>query len=322
MRKPPSDFPDLQTLSAGLTTVLGDNGFTDQTTILGRRPNIHASTFPSEIVRCQLADGRKLRLFCKYEAGRTHSVYGHRGDISYEALVYRNVLGPSKVTTPRFYGEYADVSTGGKWLVLDYLEKSVRVSKTPEPGAMRLASRWIAQFHAANELPPSKVPVGSLKRYDDKYYLGWVRRTLLFARNLRGSFPWLPILCERFEELVVPLLLELPVTVTHGEYYPRNVLYSKGTIYPVDWESAAVAIGEIDLASLTEEWPAKTVRQCEGEYRRTRWPEGSPADFERVMGAARLYLLFRWLGDRPEWTTEADESFKRLRSTGEEWGLI
>jgi thiamine kinase-like enzyme len=265
-----------------------------------------------------------IRLFCKYEAGRSHSVYGHRGDISYEALVYRNVLVPSKATTAKFYGEYTDTTTRSKWLVIDYLEKSVRVSKTPEPEAMRLASRWIAQFHAANELHRSTPSVRSLKTYDAEYYLGWVRRTLLFARNLQERFRWLPILCKRFEKSVVPLLLKMPMTVTHGEYYPRNILYSKRTIYPVDWESAAVAVGEIDLASLTEEWPAKTVRQCEDEYLRTRWPEGSPPDFERAMGAARLYLLFRWLGDRPEWTTDADalRSFKRLRRAGEQWGLI
>jgi hypothetical protein len=57
-------------------------------------------------------------------------------------------------------------------------------------------------------------------------------------------------------------------------------------IYPVDWESAAVAAGEIDLAALTEGWPPGFVEQCELEYQRARWPEGPPTGFERRLAAA------------------------------------
>ena len=119
-------------------------------------------------------------------------------------------------------------------------------------------------------------------------------------------------------------LLEPPAIVIHGEYYPNNILFCQGTIYPVDWEAAAVAICEIDLASLAEGWPPEFVSEAKAEYRSARWPEGPPADFERKLDAAQFYWHFRWLGERSDWITE-DKSrwrFDQLRSIGERLGLI
>ncbi len=115
-----------------------------------------------------------------------------------------------------------------------------------------------------------------------------------------------------------------PPAIIHGEYYPNNILFCQGTIYPVDWEAAAVAIGEIDLVSLMEGWPPEFVRKAKVEYQSARWPAGPPADFERKLETAQLYWLFRWLGDRPDWTHQkkALKRFERLRSIGERLGLI
>jgi hypothetical protein len=95
-------------------------------------------------------------------------------------------------------------------------------------------------------------------------------------------------------------------------------------VYPIDWESAAVAAGEIDLASLTEGWPAGYARQYERAYRKARWPNGAPADFERRLAAARLYLAFRWLANKPDRPPAADDLwyFRQLRSAGRRLGLI
>jgi len=95
----------------------------------------------------------------------------------------------------------------------------------------------------------------------------------------------------------------------------------------VDWESAAVAAGETDLAALTEgPWAEEIVRQCESEYQCARWGSGRPADFERRLDAARLYLHFRWLGERPDSNTadreKASWRFKELRAIGQRLGLI
>ena len=83
-------------------------------------------------------------------------------------------------------------------------------------------------------------------------------------------------LATTFEERASELT-SAPQTIIHGEYYPKNILVREGEIFPVDWESAAVAAGEIDLASLTEGWPEEDKRVCQAEYCAARWPNGAPA---------------------------------------------
>lgn len=312
-------FPDLPALTAGLCTVLAG-----PVRVVGRQPNERASTFPSEVVTVRGPDGSERRLFCKYEAGDSHNSYGHRGGVAYEAAVHRDVLRPLGVFTPFFNGAHVLPETGETWLVLNYLDDAVRVNRAPDPDAMGLAARWLGRFHAAQLARFCGTAPPFLNVYGADYYLGWAERTAAFAGPLHGRFPWLSALCERFTE-VVPLLLDPAGTVIHGEFYPQNVLYRRGVIYPVDWESAAVATGEIDLAALIEgNWPEETVCACKQEYRQARWPDGRSPDFARKLMAAQLYLQFRWLGDTPSWTTHERTlaRFDGLRSAGERLGLI
>jgi hypothetical protein len=323
MRRSAPRLADLGTLTAALTHILRDYGLAGgQATVLDRQPNIYEGTFPTEIVTCRLEDGSERQLLCKYGSNHWDNVYGHKGGGPYEAQVYRQVLQPLRVATPKFYGALADADGDRTFLVFEYLDGGVWVNKTPEPAAMGLAARWIGQFHALGQgcLTGSR---SFLRFYDTAYYSGWACRTSLYAGHLHERFPWLAKLCERSEEFAA-LLLAPSATIIHGEYYPENVLFHDGAIFPVDWESAAIAAGEIDLASLTEGWPIKAVTECTLEYQRARWPEGTPPDFERALAAAQLYLHLRWLGDRPEWTTDRTWRwrFGRLRTIGEQLGMI
>ena len=316
-------FPDLETLTVGLTSVLRNNGSAvGQVSVLDRAHNLLASSFLSEIVTCRLDDGSALRLFCKYEGSYIRNGRGHRGGVAYEAAVHRHVLLPLLVSTPKYFGAYADMKAGISWLILEYLDRRVSVSESPQPTAIVQAARWIGRFHAANEARLSKAFISVSNRYYAEYYLGWARRTAMFAGPFHHRIPWLTTLCERFGELATCLLTPAP-TIIHGEYYPKNILFSGGVIYPVDWESAVIAIGEIDLANHIEGWPPEIRRTCELEYQQSRWPKGPPADFTRTLEAARVYLHFRWLGNGPEWTThESDQwGFEPLRSAAERLGL-
>jgi phosphotransferase family enzyme len=324
VKAPPARFPDLELLSRGLNTVIGGNGSKrGRVTIVHRSPVVYASTYPSEIVTCRIGARVELKLYCKYMGGVPCDSYGHRGGVPYETEVYRRILQPLGFSVPKFYGSYDDMGTGDTWLILGCVDPSLRLAKGPQPETMLRAAEWIGRFHAANEPRASMAALSFLNRYDFNYYLGWVRRTSLFARGLHQNFPWLTNLSERFEECI-DVLLSAPLTVIHGEYYPHNVLVSDGVIYPLDWESAAIAAGEIDLATLTEAWGPEIIRQCELKYQRTRWPEGSPGKFARRLAAARLYLCFRWLGDQPDWTLSEDNRsyFDQMRSAGEELGFI
>jgi thiamine kinase-like enzyme len=238
----------------------------------------------------------------------------------YEAEVYRSVLEPLAASTPAFHGTYTEQNTGVTWLCIEYLDSSWRLSKAPVPDVLIGAARWLAEFHTALEHRLARAPLAFLNRYTEEYYVGWARRACEFAGPSHTRFPWFKALCEHFEKLA-DALLEAPQTVIHGEFYPKNVLIRNGTISPIDWESAAVALGEIDLASLTEDWPAEIVREWEREYQASRWPEGSPDDFERRLEAARLYLHFRWLGG-PNTHQSSLWRFEQLRSVGERLGVI
>jgi hypothetical protein len=313
-------YPDLETLTAGLQAFL-DRGEEPQgrIKIVARRP-INLGTYPKEIVQVRLDRGGERRLFCKYggpERGADrHAAHGHRGGLAYEERVYQHFLVPSPLPVPTFYGAYQEIN-GRRWLILASLEGAMEVSKAPEPAGMEAAARWIGQFHTL--LDPKKSPAAFLRRYDRSYYLGWVRRTLRYAAPL--SLRWLPPLCHRAEELLAELSTA-PEVLIHGEYYPKNILFKEGEIYPIDWESAAVAAGEIDLAALIEQWPEETASLCKAAYRSARQQEGAHSEFEHRLDLAILYFHFRWLGDRPEWTQHELGRFEQLRRLAEDRGWI
>jgi hypothetical protein len=321
MQTPRFQFPDLETLRAGLTLVFNGNGFTDgQVTVLDREPFNVRSTFPSEIVTCRLDNGSEPRLYCKYSADLLFSAYGHRGGVSYEAKVYQNALRPLPLSTPAFYGAHKDL-TGNTWLILEFLDKSVGACYLPN--GMNLSARWLGRFHAANEARYSTTPMSFLKSYDAEYYIGWVHRTLSYARQSDTCFQWLETLCKTFQDSL-PSLLSASQTLIHGEYYPGNILFRSGDIYPVDWESAAIAVGEIDLASLADGWNEGIVRECQLEYQQARWPNGRPSNFETIFDLSRIYWHFRWLGDKPHWPSPETRQrrFKLLRSAAERLSLV
>jgi thiamine kinase-like enzyme len=189
--------------------------------------------------------------------------------------------------------------------------------------AMADAAAWIGRFHAINESHATSPATQFLVRYTPEFYIGWVRRTIEFLALLDIDEPWLIHLCEGSIPLLVGFAEQTP-TVIHGEYYPMNILVRDDSdLFPIDWESAAIAVGEIDLASLTEDWSEDVVRLCQEAYVQARWPSGAPDDYPKRLDVARLYLHFRWLCDRVEWTRASlkPQYLSELRSIGERLGL-
>jgi hypothetical protein len=321
MTSQPAPFPDLATLTTRLNQLPGEDGFVPRpVTVLSRKENLYASTFPSEVVTCRLADGQERRLLCKYAAGRNHDAHGHRGGVRYEAKVYRRVLRALGASVPRCYEASEGAFAEDAWLILDYLDQGVRLSDIGEKDALLCAARWCGHFHAAAATWLAERPRPGLTVYGAAYYRKWAQRALQAADSGRDR-PWLQSLCARWEEASGPLLAA--ATFIHGEFYPHNILVHGEDVYPVDWESAAIAAGEIDLAAVTEGWPEKYVAECMREYRRVRWPEEAPADFERALLAAQLYLMFRWLGGEQEIAPQDTEwCLERARTRGERLGLI
>ncbi|HEX7090108.1 MAG TPA: phosphotransferase [Longimicrobiales bacterium] len=299
MSRGAAGLPDTTSLAEGLAAVFGVA--VGEVVVLDRQPNERASTFLSEFVSCRLPDGRRLELFCKYGEDGIDGRYGHRGDAAYEAGVYRCLRRAGWSGVPVFHGAFADPAGGRTWLVLERL-RAGRVQEQEDPArAMRAAAAWIGRLHAASPVPRAAAGGVRLIRHTRAYYEGWIRRTIAFAAPLDTRHRWLPELGRRAGTLIAPLL-EAPRVFIHGEFYPHNLLFRGDAVFAVDWQSAALGAGVLDLAALTERWPADVVAACEREYCRARWPDGAPASFAPALEAARLHWLFRWLGDRPEWT--------------------
>jgi hypothetical protein len=296
-------------------------------TVVHRAGNPFGSTFRTEVVSWRGADGSTGAVFCKYgEEGKYgregHAVEsGQRGGVEREALVYSTLLERLDLTTARLIGTHVG-KRGDTWLFLELLQAAVRVGRASDPDALVNAARWLARFHRSAEQLLSARPLG-LPSYDGPYYDGCFARALTYSARWQTRFPWLHTMAARRHHLVAALLTA-PRTVIHGEFYPNNVLYREGDVYPVDWESAAVAPGEIDLVTLTERWPARDVSAARTAYSEARWPDGPPALHQQTLLAGQAYVQLRWLGDRTERSEESASSWRYevLEGTAVALGLL
>ena len=332
-----SPFPSLDDLKVGLMSILsGHATLPSPVEIMERRPLNTTQSHPSEVVKCRRADGQELQLLCKYgdEAPVEHQRHGHRRGVAYETLVYRTLLAPQGARVPHWYGTFLD-SKGRTWLVIEYLDGAVPITyldgavpiTTAEAvtwqASLKEAARWIALFQNRVDARPEGAAVQSLITYDAEYYTGWARRTLSFAETLPGPAAWLAAVVNGYATALVPMLMRHP-TFIHGEYYPGNIMLWRDAVYVLDWESAAIGAGEIDLSCLIEGLETELAQVVIDAYRNARVPSNAEDDFMMALEAATIYLQFRWLGDRQEWTIDdsSEPLFARLRAGAERCGLI
>lgn len=165
------------------------------------------------------------------------------------------------------------------------------------------AARWIGSFQRRAARLYGADPPSFITRYGRDYYAGWANRTM--RRVWKGSSSWVPDACRLFLTFADDLA-STPPTLIHGEYYPKNILWHDGFIYPVDWESVAFGVGLIDLVTLAEGWSAGDRDRFLEAYLVARWPEGVPAGTNRLLHVAEAYVQLRWLSegedlDRLEW---------------------
>jgi aminoglycoside phosphotransferase (APT) family kinase protein len=300
--------------------VVGNGASNGAVRIARRTPNLWGGRYHSEIVDCSRSDGRALRLLVKYgrSARREHN---QRLGTGYEAVVYREVLRRLPMTTVKCYGAYTDRRTRDTWLVMDHIAGAAPVSRdSTQREGMIAAAAWIARFHARTRRRAPRF-TEILNRYDERYCRLWARRTLRFESG--PNTPWLEQVVTGFEE-AAGVLTSSAQTIMHGDYYSDNVLYHRGEAYPIDWERAGVGAGEIDLACLTNGWHEELIEECERAYSEARWPHGAPRAFKKRLNAARLYVLFRLLGEARGWPDAETRAWRLdlLRAEGERIGLI
>lgn len=270
--------PDLDSLAAALSLAVGDP--VGRPRLLRRRPNPYGHS-RSEIIRWRLPDGQEIEVFCKSDDDSDpHS------DVAYEARVYREVLEPLGLSTLHYYGSGAD-ETGRSWMLLEYASGPNDRDRTlSDKDAMVLSARWLGDFHAACERQ-FETPPPFLRRFDAAYYGGLARRAAVAADA--AERPWLETLSERLPPFLCPLMEER-ATIVHTDFYDDNVLIQDGRVRPIDWEMAAVDLGESDLVFLSYGWDNELEAACAAAYVDARWPEGAPDDFELLRKTARMCL--------------------------------
>ncbi|HEV3120654.1 MAG TPA: hypothetical protein VGY53_02065 [Isosphaeraceae bacterium] len=314
--------PPTERLTRILAEILGEPSHgPGALTILERRANAEANNHPTEIVACRLADGTVRRLFCKHRPLYAGSL-GQLDETpvmaeALQSLYLRELLGESSL----YRGVRSDRETASACLVYEFVDRAERLDQMPR--ALKRAARWLGNFHARGEAVAARGGGRPLRALDAAFFLEWARRVERFSHTWPVRVRWLDSVCDRFAE-VAPLLCGAPATVIHGQFYPAKILIRSRAVFPLDWEKAALAAGEIDLACLTEGCNAGTLKTCVLAYEKARWPEGAPPGFERTLAAARLHMAFRWLGEQPDAMAhpEGTARLRQLRARAKDLALL
>jgi hypothetical protein len=287
---------------------------------LERRPCPYRTSFALEELDAELEDGTSLQLIFKNlnldslanSARNVKPLFLH--DPLREIEAYRTLLAPAALGTPHYYGATVDPETGRYWLFLENVP-GIALWQVGELETWQEVARWLATVHErfVHETEWQR-HVEHLLRYDADFYRLWLRRAQTFSDQAgtarsgssRTALEWL----ASRHELVIERLVALPMTFIHGEFYPSNVLVAGSSeplrICPIDWESAAVGPGLIDLAALTGGGWTDEERAAVALAYRDSVPAlpgipSTPADFLAAHDCCRLHLAVRWLGWSPNW---------------------
>lgn len=290
-----SELPSREALWTALMAIIDP----PPAAIRRRRPSAYLSSFGTEVVRIELADGRRKSLFCKYGPDYVDHK-GHRRGVAYEAQVYQDVLDGLDVHAPELAGAWLNAADRRTLLAVAYLPWAVPIHSSADLGILPRTAAELGRFHQSAAVT-SQQP--TLNRFDGVFYRRWAKGLPALAAWI-GDAPWLVDLCAGWPRLADSLASASRVVV-HGELFTSNALVHRRRIYFVDWESAAVGAGELDLAALTVgRWPPDAVAAAERAYVRARFGYRPPRQFAETLAAARVYVLLDflsiWLRESPE----------------------
>jgi hypothetical protein len=299
---------------------------------LESRPCADRTSFNLVDLEIQLEDGSVLRLLLK-DLGRKnlHEIARRvKPDFLYDPLreigTYREILARDRLGTAHFYGAVVEPEEDRYWLLLEKIP-GLRLCQVRDDSAWLEAARWLAHLHLRfsieNETLHRSAP---LLRYDAAFYRLWIERAEAFRSTGRRTDAWASLVGSY--DRAVERLTRLPSTLIHGEFYASNILVEQARegwrIRPVDWETAAVGPGLVDLAALTSgAWPERERTEMAAAYHGTLLAEGWPSfPFEDLLLAlddCRLHLAIRWLGWARDWSPPLENAHDWL---GEAMALV
>ena len=283
---------------------------------LDRRPCAYRTSYELDELDVELADGEKLSLMLKslgrgaLDPAALRAKPGFLHDPLREIEVYRSLLAPADLGTPRFYGAVVEPELDRYWLVIENITGEV-LWQVGELEVWREAARWLAVLHDRFENRDLAAAEAHVLRYDSAFYASWMERAIEFADDEERER--LAPLASRYEPVVARLAAQ-PVTFIHGEFYASNVLIERGSgpvrVAPIDWENAAIGPGVIDLAALTTgAWSTAEREQIARGYLDQATALGREHDESELLetlALARLHLAVQWLGWEPTWLPPAE----------------
>lgn len=235
-----------------------------------------AGRWPSRVLRLELGDGTRLRLFLK-EVGLS----GHpdKSIPDKEVRMYRDVLTGVGLPVPACYGTRPRPGTGRHALYLEHVDDH-SLKYQPLASWYRAAGA-VGELHAAFAGRAGELrATGLLPALDAAYFETWADR----ARSEVAAH--VPELTAGIDALlsghraVVETLAGAPPTLVHADLGSRNVLVDRSdpdlAVYVVDWENASLGCGVLDLTHLTYGLdPGHRRRLCDAYFRAL---EGSPLE--------------------------------------------
>jgi aminoglycoside phosphotransferase (APT) family kinase protein len=288
----------------------------------------YSTSFALRDLQIRLDDGQEIRLILKDlsweglhdQASRVKPSFLHNPDREIE--VYRDLLRPSGLVAPTFYGAEIDREQQRYWLFVEYIPGYTLFEV--ETRLWPAAAVWLAALHRHFSDSAQLTAVadrGHLVRYDADFYRQWPSRALAFIRGQNLD----PQARRRFEHLagsyeqVVARLDRLPQTLIHGEFFASNVLVrelEEGTrIYPIDWEMAGVGPGLLDVAALTAgNWTSEQRNELASVYWDALDETSHPgwSEFLQDLTYCRLHIAVQWLGWAPDWTPPPEHTHNWL----------
>jgi aminoglycoside phosphotransferase (APT) family kinase protein len=279
---------------------------------IDQRSCAYRTSYELDEIDVALADGMSLSLMLK-SLGRSaldpaarRAKPGFLHDPLREVEVYRSLLEPAGLGTPRFHGAVVEPERDRYWLLIENVTGEV-LWQVGELEVWREVARWLAVLHARFSGRSLGAAETHLLHYDASFYASWMDRALDYAG--RDRRPPLEALAKRYDE-VVERLAALPLTLIHGEFYASNVLIQRSgedvRVAPIDWENAAVGPGVVDLAALTTGGWTQPERDdiARGyiEQAAELGHEHDADDFYETLELARLHLAIQWLGWDPTWS--------------------
>jgi Ser/Thr protein kinase RdoA (MazF antagonist) len=295
---------------------------------------IAARRFNRRVHRLMLAGGKRSSLVVKQarrDGARKTALLKSR----WLPAVGLEDHGPPLLATGPGPGESA-------WQVFEDLGDCALLPDHPEPGGLEAATQLIAQLHVA--FAGHRLLPGCIEDFGDLgacFYGNWIRHA---ARELESIAP--PslsparvALLDRLRRRVDALLAEEPartrllqdvggpVTLLHGDLWPKNVLLPPARDGPgarlIDWDHAAVGPAVYDLSTfiyrLAPRARIPALQLYERSVRTTGWRLSGPAELNRAFETAEYARLASSLSSFAEAAGRgADWAFEDLERV-DEW---